>query len=104
MGMIGLWLVFGFAGQIICNSIGFLYPAYVSIHAIESPAKDDDTKWLTYWVVFASFSLLEYFADIIVGWFPMYWLLKVCCTFIIFASICKHLFLVCVLYMVNDSN
>ncbi|KAJ8946424.1 hypothetical protein NQ314_008906 [Rhamnusium bicolor] len=55
----------------------FLYPAYVSIHAIESKHKDDDTKWLTYWVVYALFSVGEYFADFIVSWFPLYWLLKV---------------------------
>lgn len=45
--------------------------------ALESPQKDDDTKWLTYWVVFAVFSVVEYFSDFIVGWFPLYWLLKV---------------------------
>lgn len=74
---IGLWLVFGFAAQLVCNFVGFIYPAYASTHAVESPRKDDDTKWLTYWVVFALFSLVEFFADIIVGWFPLYWLMKV---------------------------
>jgi len=69
--------VFGFGAQLVCNSVGFLYPAYMSIHAIESHKKDDDTKWLTYWVVFALFSVIEYFADLIVGWFPLYWLIKV---------------------------
>lgn len=61
----------------MCNTLGFLYPAYVSVHAIESKTKEDDTKWLTYWVVFALFSVFEYFSDLIVRWFPLYWLVKV---------------------------
>lgn len=54
-----------------------MYPAYASMKAIESPQKDDDTKWLTYWVSFAAFSIIEYFADMLVYWVPFYWLLKV---------------------------
>ena len=50
---------------------------YISIKALESVNKDDDTKWLTYWVVFALFSVVEFFSDIIFSWFPFYWLVKV---------------------------
>lgn len=77
IGFLVLWLAFGYAAQLVCNSVGFIYPAYVSIHAIESHNKEDDTKWLTYWVVFAVFSVVEFFADTLVGWFPLYWLAKV---------------------------
>ena len=49
-----------------CSS--FAYPAYCSIQALESKTKGDDTQWLTYWVVFAAFSVIEYFADFIAGW------------------------------------
>lgn len=77
VALTGLWLAFGYAAQLVCNFVGFLYPAYASLHALESPSKDDDTKWLTYWVVFAIFSVLEYFSDTIIGWFPLYWLVKV---------------------------
>ncbi|XP_030759451.1 receptor expression-enhancing protein 5 isoform X2 [Sitophilus oryzae] len=85
IGVIGVWLVFGYAAQLVCNTVGFLYPAYMSIHAIESHNKADDTKWLTYWVVFSIFSVLEYFADFIVGWFPLYWLIK--CVFLVWLMI-----------------
>lgn len=45
--------------------------------ALETKQKDDDTKWLTYWTVFAVFTIVESFSDCIVGWFPVYWLAKV---------------------------
>lgn len=47
------------------------------IKAIESPCKEDDTKWLTYWVVYGIFSLGEFFSDIFLYWFPFYYAFKV---------------------------
>lgn len=41
--------VFGLA-QMITALIGWALPAYLSCRALESPGKDDDKQWLTYWV------------------------------------------------------
>lgn len=53
------------------------YPAFVSLKALETSTKDDDTKWLTYWVLYAIFSVLEFFTGFLYAIIPFYFLLKV---------------------------
>lgn len=77
LGLLSLYLIVGRAAQFVCNLIGFAYPAYKSLVALETSNKEDDSKWLTYWVVFAAFSVIEFFSDVLMSWFPLYWLAKV---------------------------
>ena len=51
--------------------------SFYRFKAIESPVREDDTAWLMYWVVFASFNLVEYFTDALLTIFPFYYLGKV---------------------------
>ncbi|XP_041464234.1 receptor expression-enhancing protein 5-like isoform X3 [Lytechinus variegatus] len=76
VALVGIWLVVGYAASFLTSFLGFLYPAYCSVKAIESTQKDDDTQWLTYWVVYSAFSLVEFFSDIFLSWFPFYYLAK----------------------------
>lgn len=68
----------GLGGGLVCDVAGFLYPAWMSFRAIESPGTEDDKLWLTYWVVYGAFSIVEYFVDFILFWVPFYYLLKFC--------------------------
>ena len=66
----------------------FLYICSISqirIKAIESPLKDDDTKWLMYWTVYALFGILEFFSDLLLFWIPLYTLSK--CLFLIWLMV-----------------
>jgi hypothetical protein len=41
---------------------------YASIKAIESPFKEDDQLWLTYWVLYSFVTLLELVAAPVIAW------------------------------------
>ncbi|CAH8621878.1 unnamed protein product [Schistosoma bovis] len=80
-----LYLVIGYGTDILTLLVGALYPAYQSVKAIETHEKEDDTKWLTYWVVFASVQLFEACTAMMVYYLPLYPIIK--CAFLIYCMI-----------------
>ncbi len=72
-----LTLVVSIGGaKFLSDIVAFVYPAYMSFKAIDSSDATDDTQWLTYWVVFASFSITESVMTFIVNWIPFYYIIK----------------------------
>jgi len=83
-------IVYGFGGMKLGSDLlAFAYPAYMSLLAIDTVDTVDDTQWLTYWVVFALFSIVESVTSFLVLWIPFYYLIKVC----FFAWLCHPKFM-----------
>ncbi|KAG0358406.1 Receptor expression-enhancing protein 5 [Gamsiella multidivaricata] len=67
-----LMIFFNFAGKLLSNILGWVYPAYRSFKALETPSQDDDKQWAVYGFV----AVIESFTDILLYWFPFYFFLK----------------------------
>jgi len=78
IGLVTLYfffIVFNLGGQLLTNFAGFVIPGYYSLEALFTTSKQDDTQWLTYWVVFALFTVIESLISV-VYWFPFYYTFK----------------------------
>ncbi|KAI9319771.1 TB2/DP1, HVA22 family-domain-containing protein [Dichotomocladium elegans] len=67
---------FNIMGRFLTHLISWVYPAYASFKAIESPSQADDKQWLTYWTVIGFVQIVEYFTDLLLSWFPFYFVVK----------------------------
>jgi len=76
LGALYFFLVFfNVAAEFLVNTIGFVLPAYYSLHALFTSGSADDTQWLTYWVTYAFLTVFESAVNA-VYWFPFYYTFK----------------------------
>ena len=72
-GVLGSLLVLFLYGWVLfVTFMTVLYPSLRSIRAIESEAKADDKTWLTYWMVYGTFVVLETYIGFLLELIP-YW-------------------------------
>ena len=71
-----LFVVFGFGQALITNILGVAYPIFMSFQSLEPDKGEDDKQWLTYWVVFGMFSVIDQFAGFVLSLIPFYYVLK----------------------------
>ena len=62
--------------SLITNLIGTVYPGFCTLKSIETKSKDKK-NWLTYWLIFGSFLIVDKFAVIIMKIIPFYFVLKI---------------------------
>ena len=69
-------VMLGIGNTYITCLLGVAYPCFMSFLALESKGADDDKQWLTYWVVFGLFNIVDQFAGFILTFIPFYFFLK----------------------------
>ena len=69
-------VLLGIGNTFIVTMLGVVYPAFASFVALESADKEDDKQWLTYWVCFGAFQIVDCFGGIILSFIPFYFFLK----------------------------
>jgi receptor expression-enhancing protein 5/6 len=62
--------------KLMVDLLGFVYPAYMSFKSMDSGSQDD-TQWLTYWVVFSFLSIVENLMGFLVVLIPFYFWIKI---------------------------
>ncbi|XP_067928570.1 receptor expression-enhancing protein 1-like isoform X2 [Watersipora subatra] len=70
-------MVSALISKVVILVFGTLYPAYSSYKAVKNKDVKEYVKWMMYWIVFALFTSVETFADVLVSWFPFYYELKI---------------------------
>lgn len=70
-------MVSAILSRIVILVFGTLYPAYASYKAVRTKNVKEYVKWMMYWIVFALFTSIETFSDVLLSWLPFYYEVKI---------------------------
>ena len=76
LGLGVVCVMFGIGASYITCLLAVAYPAFMSFLALESGDEAENTQWLTYWVVYGLFNIVDQFAGFILHFIPFYYFLK----------------------------
>lgn len=76
IGLVVLLVFLGIGSDLIVELIGIFYPVFMSLKAIESKQAEDDKLWLTYWVVYGLYTVIDSLALVFYTWIPFYYPIK----------------------------
>jgi len=71
-------MIFYFTSRVISSFVAFLYPGYASYKTLsQRPASEEDLeRWLMYWSVLGCVVAVEYVAEWLISWIPLYYTVK----------------------------
>ena len=72
-----IFVYFNIFDSIITNLVGTVYPAFWTIKSLEQNIIEEQKKWLTYWVVFGAFIIVDMGSPVIVKFIPIYFVAKI---------------------------
>ena len=72
-----IFVCFNIFDSVITNLVGTVYPAFWTIKSLEQNLIEEQKKWLTYWVVFGFFIIVDMGSPVIVKFIPFYFVLKI---------------------------
>lgn len=68
--------------SLFCEYVGMVFvlvfATFNSIRAIETKGGDDDRQWLTFWIIYFIFSVVERLSSVLLSQIPIYYELKLC--------------------------
>ncbi|KAL1459503.1 hypothetical protein WDU94_011475 [Cyamophila willieti] len=74
LGLLGIYLILGSGAVLVCNTIGVLYPAWMTVRSMAQHNLASNIEWLTYWLVFGVYTLVDNYPQ--EGSYTFYWVVK----------------------------